>query len=153
MGADVVIEDARWEGAALPSLGERAFAAVAEHLRWDAECEAVILGCNDARIAELNGDFRGKQAATNVLSWPSVAYDGPTAQPQDTELGDIAIAFETCEREAAAQGKPFADHVSHLLVHGLLHLVGYDHETEQQAAAMEQSEREILAKLGVADPY
>jgi len=125
----------------------------------DAEAyEIAVLGCDDARIAALNGDFRAKPQATNVLSWPSAdraagAPGGRPALPAPGELGDIAIAFETCTREAAAQGKPFAAHVSHLLVHATLHLLGYDHITAQDAALMEGLEVEILATLGVPNPY
>lgn len=153
MSAEVIIEDARWQEAKLEALATAVFSAVAAHQGWGAAYGAAVLGCSDDRIAALNADFRGKHMPTNVLSWPSVDYHGPTQVAEEPELGDIAIAFETCAREAAAQGKPFAAHVSHLLVHGLLHLVGYDHQTEQQAAMMEDAEREILAKLGVPDPY
>jgi probable rRNA maturation factor len=154
MAFDVGIEDDRWSAAGLEALADRAFGAVAAAHGWgEGLYEAALLGCDDARIAALNAQFREKPAATNVLSWPALAYDAPTYLPKDPELGDIAIAYETCAREAADQGKPFEHHVSHLLVHGLLHLVGYDHETEQDAARMEAKEREILAKLGIADPY
>ncbi|WP_374395524.1 rRNA maturation RNase YbeY, partial [Tabrizicola sp.] len=101
---------------------------------------------------------------TNVLSWPSeeraaeVVGEAPDlpepGEADDPEsLGDIAIAWETCAREAEAQGKPMADHVTHLLVHGVLHLLGYDHIEEEDAALMEGLEVRILASLGVSDPY
>ena len=73
--------------------------------------------------------------------------------PQTAELGDIAISYDTCAAEAAAQGKPFADHVTHLIVHAILHLAGYDHEADADAATMEDAERSILAGLGIPDPY
>ncbi|MEL7181678.1 MAG: rRNA maturation RNase YbeY, partial [Pseudomonadota bacterium] len=120
-----------------------------------------LLACNDARIAVLNEDFRGKPRPTNVLSWPSderaAAIDGEMPAPPrpgpDNELGDIAIAFETCKREADAAGKPMRDHTLHLLVHGTLHLLGYDHERDRDATLMEGLETEILGKLGIPDPY
>lgn len=116
------------------------------------------MGCSDARIAALNADFRGKPRATNVLSWPAVEHrpHAPGARPElpETEdLGDIAIAFETCETEAQAQGKPFDDHVMHLLVHAVLHLLGYDHENDADAETMEAAERSILSTLNISDPY
>jgi len=156
---DAVLEDARWHEAGLPALAEGAARAALARLGLDpAAHEIGLLACDDARIAALNGDFRGKPAATNVLSWPSdergAARDGaPPAAPDGAELGDIAIAWETCAREAAAQGKPFADHVAHLIVHATLHLLGYDHTRPGDAALMEGLEVEILAQLGVADPY
>ena len=157
---DIMIEDSRWEDAALGPLATRAFSASFDALALSDTFEVSLLGCDDARIAGLNADFRGKPSPTNVLSWPSTDLSSQTPggapdQPDtaDPELGDIAIAYETCQREATEQQKPFEDHVSHLLVHGLLHLLGYDHENEPDAALMEGLEREILAKMGVPDPY
>ena len=88
-----------------------------------------------------------------MLSWPD--FDGPVPEPAGARLflGDIAIAYDTCRRVAEAGGIPFADHVSHLVVHGVLHLLGHDHEDDAEAEEMEAEEREILAALGVADPY
>lgn len=116
------------------------------------------MGCADARIASLNADFRGKPRSTNVLSWPAVEHlpRQPGAVPElpdEAELGDIAIAFETCVAEAQAQGKPFDHHVLHLLVHATLHLLGYDHENDPDAERMEATERAILQTLDVPDPY
>ncbi|WP_049645301.1 rRNA maturation RNase YbeY [Candidatus Rhodobacter oscarellae] len=153
MEIDVIIEAPEWREAGLEALALWAAKALAEHLGLGAGCEAVVLGCDDARITTLNGDFRDKAAPTNVLSWPSEDRDPNGSPPAGEELGDVAIAFQTCAREAADQGKPFSDHVTHLLVHGILHLLGYDHMCEKEAAEMERIEVEILAKLGVADPY
>ena len=154
---DLVIEDERWLDAGLESLADRAAVATVRHLGIDG-VEIVVMGCDDARIAALNEHFRGKGKPTNVLSWPSVEHaphpPGERPQPPETpELGDIAISFDTCEREAAAQGKPLADHVTHLLVHAILHLAGYDHEADADAETMEDAERSILAHLGIPDPY
>ena len=154
---DVICEDARWEAEGLAALAERACGAVLARAGIDG-AEIAVLGCDDRRIAELNAAFRAKPAATNVLSWPSEerGADTPGAAPRapvDLELGDIAIAWETCAREAAAAGKPLADHAFHLIVHGALHLLGYDHIDEKDAALMEGLEVEILGKAGFADPY
>ena len=122
-----------------------------------------MLACDDTQIAKLNADFRAKPTPTNVLSWPSEerAADEPGGLPQPAHpgpdgliaLGDIAIAYDTCAREAEAASKPLTDHVTHLIVHGTLHLLGYDHETEQDAALMEGLETKILGKMGLDDPY
>lgn len=153
---DTVIEDDRWEAAGLEDLAERAGRATLDWLGMDADI--VVMGCDDARIADLNADFRGKPQPTNVLSWPSVEHidHAPGAHPPrpDTdELGDIAIAFETCSREADQQGKSFDAHVTHLLVHAVLHLAGYDHQNDADAETMEAAERSILLPLGISDPY
>ncbi|MBK4215632.1 rRNA maturation RNase YbeY [Paracoccus caeni] len=156
ISTDCVIEDDRWETAGLEALAGRAVTAA---LRWhDIGGEVVVMGCDDARIAALNADFRGKPRATNVLSWPSVEHlpHEPGARPElpdEEELGDIAIAYETCEAEARAQDKPFDDHVTHLLVHATLHLLGYDHLNDADAETMESAERSILSALNIPDPY
>ncbi|ETX28388.1 rRNA maturation RNase YbeY [Roseivivax isoporae] len=165
MLTDTVIEDPRWDAAGLDRLSERAAVAALAHLGLDpAGFEIAVLGCDDARIAELNGTFRGKPQPTNVLSWPAEelfaeADGGAPARPEPggphgpAELGDIAIAYDTCLREAEIGGKPLADHVTHLVVHGTLHLLGYDHERDGDATLMETTEAAILAELGVEDPY
>lgn len=112
--------------------------------------ELSILLSDDARIRVLNRDYRGEDKPTNVLSFPA-GDEGAAGRPR--LLGDVVLALETIRREAAAQSKPLADHLSHLTVHGLLHLLGHDHETETQATAMEAFETEILRGLGIADPY
>lgn len=156
ISTDCVIEDDRWATLGLPALAESAIAAT---LSWHGiGGEVVVMGCDDARIAALNAGFRGKPRATNVLSWPSVEHapHAPGAVPglPDThELGDIAIAFDTCLAEAGAQGKPMAHHVTHLLVHATLHLLGYDHLTDADGETMEAAERSILAGLNIPDPY
>jgi probable rRNA maturation factor len=110
---------------------------------------SVLLG-DDAAIRALNRDWRGKDKATNVLSFPAGAPQ-PAGAP--LLLGDVALAYETIAREAGAQGKTLLDHTRHLLVHGVLHLLGHDHEKDDEAERMENLERTILARLGVADPY
>ncbi len=157
---DVIFEDARWEAFGLEALVQRAALAVFAELSVPGDAEICVMGCDDARIASLNADFRGKPAATNVLSWPSaergskVEGEAPRLNlgPGDG-LGDIALAYETCAVEAAEAGKPMTDHVSHLVVHGVLHLLGYDHIREGDALLMEATEVRILASLGISDPY
>jgi probable rRNA maturation factor len=104
---------------------------------------------SDAVVQGLNAQWRHKDQPTNVLSFPAPE----TVHALEKTLGDVALAYETCAREAQEQGKNLKDHATHLLVHGLLHLLGYDHEAEDDAAEMEGLEREILASLGIADPY
>lgn len=163
MPVELNIEEARW--GALQPLAERAVAGALAHLGHDpALFEVSVLACNDARIRGLNAQFRGKDKSTNVLSWPTCDLSGeaPGAMPEPPEpgtvdepeaLGDLALAYETCHREASEQGKPPADHVTHLIVHSVLHLLGYDHESEPDALLMEETEIAILAMLGIANPY
>ncbi|TPE50209.1 rRNA maturation RNase YbeY [Amaricoccus solimangrovi] len=154
---DLVIEEPRWEALGLGPLAEAAARRALEAAGLDpAAHELSLLACDDARIAELNADFRGKPKPTNVLSWPAFEGEVPAPDPEDPEplfLGDLALAYETCAREAEAGGISLADHATHLVVHGILHLLGYDHEMEDEADAMESFETKILASLGVADPY
>ena len=143
---DVLIEDPAWEAAEprAAALAEIAAAAVLQHERAGAGDIAILLA-DDARLGVLNAAFRGKPTPTNVLSFPAAA--GSDA------LGDIALAYGVCAREAAEQAKSLAHHLQHLTAHGVLHLLGYDHESDAEAEAMEARERAILAGLGVADPY
>jgi probable rRNA maturation factor len=159
MTVDCMIEDPRWTVAGLEDLAGIATAAVFDHLDLQG-FEVCIMGCDDARIAVLNADFRDKPQPTNVLSWPSdergATTDGaPPAPPDQTdpELGDIAISYDTCALEAREAGKTMADHTTHLVVHGMLHLLGYDHVRDADATLMEGLEIQILGKLGLADPY
>ncbi|MFZ1468712.1 MAG: rRNA maturation RNase YbeY [Paracoccaceae bacterium] len=162
---ETTIEDPRWHALGLPALAERAGRAVLAGLDLAViGFEIGLMGCDDARIAVLNAEFRGKPQPTNVLSWPSeeraAEYTGeipdlpqPGEADEPVSLGDIAIAYETCVREAAEQAKPVAAHVTHLIVHAVLHLLGYDHVEDEDAAVMERLEVSILASLGVPDPY
>jgi probable rRNA maturation factor len=114
--------------------------------------ELSLLLADDEAVRRLNREWRGRDKPTNVLSFPAAGDEpGPPGAP--LLLGDVALAFETVRAEAAAQGKDLAAHFRHLLVHGILHLLGHDHEEEDEAEAMERLERRILAGLGVADPY
>ena len=134
---------------------QRAIAAAAEIADADTgEAELAVMLTDDAGIRTLNNNWRGIDKPTNVLSFPALPPTGP-AGPDDAPrmLGDIAIAFETTRAEADDEQKPFDHHLSHLAVHGFLHLIGYDHEEEEDAEAMEALETEILAQLGIPDPY
>ncbi|HRF10282.1 MAG TPA: rRNA maturation RNase YbeY [Xanthobacteraceae bacterium] len=111
---------------------------------------SIVLSDNE-HIRELNKHHRGMDKPTNVLSFPAARMKTPAGTPRF--LGDIVIAYETVEREASEEAKPFEDHLSHLVVHGVLHLLGYDHEDDEEAETMESHERQILAKLGIPDPY
>jgi probable rRNA maturation factor len=113
--------------------------------------EISIVLSTDARVRTLNRDYRGKDKPTNVLSFPAVDEERMTPGP--LMLGDIVLALQTTQKEAKAENKPFKAHVAHLVVHGVLHLLGYDHEIERDALKMERMERLILADLGIADPY
>ncbi|SLN24589.1 Endoribonuclease YbeY [Falsiruegeria litorea R37] len=161
---DIAIEDDRWQDAGLEALAERATAVTLAHQGLDAEaCEISLLACDDDRIAVLNAEFRDKPTPTNVLSWPAqeLAPERPGGEPDRPEpdfmgelaVGDIAISYDTCAREAQAAGKPMDDHVTHLIVHGVLHLLGYDHIRDADATVMEALEVEILGKMGINNPY
>jgi len=125
----------------------RAFALSGAEASGPAELSVLLT--DDAGQRALNGQWRGKDTSTNVLSFPQVE---PFA-PLHGLIGDISLAYETLAREAAEMDKDFEDHFAHLLVHGLLHIIGHDHEQEAEAAHMEGLETRILAKLGIADPY
>ena len=133
----------------------RAVAAAAEIVNAGlGETELAVMLTDDAGIRTLNSNWRGIDKPTNVLSFPALPPTGPGG-PDDAPrmLGDIAIAYETTRREADDEQKPFDHHLSHLAVHGFLHLIGYDHEKDDDAETMEALEREILAQLGIPDPY
>ncbi|WP_295190852.1 rRNA maturation RNase YbeY [uncultured Brevundimonas sp.] len=141
---EIEVEAEAWTGA-LPdaeAVVERAALAALDAVQGD----IVVLLTDDAAVRELNGRFRDKDRPTNVLSFPAPENAFP-------HLGDIVLAYGVCATEAEAQGKTLADHLSHLVVHGVLHLLGRDHEDDAEAEEMEAEEREILAQIGVADPY
>jgi len=144
---DVIIESDRWPADAETTV-RRALAGAIQAATQDfAGRTLAVLLTDDAAVRRLNATWRGLDKPTNVLSFPAPANDPSGA------LGDIAIAFETTAREAEAENKPFANHLSHLAVHGFLHLIGYDHGDERQAQEMETLECRILESLGMPDPY
>lgn len=140
----------------LEELAARALDAACQTLGLDcAASEVSLLFCDDARIRDLNGEWRGKDAPTNVLSFPAVDLtpDLLVSTPLPPVLGDIVLARETIMREAELENRPVDHHLAHLIVHGFLHLLGYDHEDDDEAELMEGHERRILAGLAIADPY
>lgn len=143
---DIVVGPEQWRGH--EDILSRALAEAAEHENVDGVV-SVLLG-DDATIAGMNKEFRGKEGPTNVLSFPPAQVDPPGPA---RFLGDIALAAETIVEEAQNQGKSFDRHAAHLVVHGFLHLLGYDHENEADASRMEARETEIMRSIGVDDPY
>jgi probable rRNA maturation factor len=134
---------------------QRAIAAAAETVDADvADAELAVMLTDDSGIRTLNSNWRGVDKPTNVLSFPALQPAGGHGDDDAPRmLGDIAIAYQTMRREADDEQKPFDHHLSHLAVHGFLHLIGYDHENDDDAEAMETLEQEILAQLGIPDPY
>ena len=163
---DLIVEDDRWRQA-LPELEAVAVEAAAMAVGGagvGVGCEVSILACDDAAIAGLNRQFRQKDGPTNVLSWPSedlspgrpggapgLPEPGPSGPP--VFLGDLALALETCRAEAESADIPLKFHVRHLILHGCLHLLGYDHVADEDAALMEGIESRLLTKAGYPDPY
>nr|WP_295235309.1 rRNA maturation RNase YbeY [uncultured Brevundimonas sp.] len=141
---EIEVEAEAWTGA-LPDV-EAVVERAAQAALGTVEGDIVVLLTDDAAVRELNGRFRDKDRPTNVLSFPAPENAFP-------HLGDIVLAYGVCATEAEAQGKTLADHLSHLVVHGVLHLLGRDHEDDAEAEEMEAEERDILAQIGVADPY
>jgi len=117
------------------------------------DAELAIMLTDDTGIRTLNSNWRGIDKPTNVLSFPALQPAAGAPDDAPPMLGDIAIAYETMRREADEEQKPFDHHLSHLAVHGFLHLIGYDHEKDDDAETMESLEQEILAQLGIPDPY
>ena len=158
---DVIVEHAGWEKAIaepVPLLRRAAKAALAVARRDRRGTKARSVGIavaliDDRAMRKLNRAYRGKDKPTNVLSFPASETEARGRPGKRQALGDIAIALGTLRREAEAQGKTLADHLAHLMVHAVLHLLGYDHESKTEAEHMESLERRALAGLGIADPY
>jgi len=154
--SDVLIVAECWQAESdAEAVIHRAIAAAAEIANADhGEAELAVMLTDDDGIRTLNSNWRGIDKPTNVLSFPALPPTGPRG-PDDAPrmLGDIAIAYQTTRKEADDEQKPFEHHLSHLAVHGYLHLIGYDHENDADADIMEGLETEILAQLGIPDPY
>jgi len=150
---DIMVEAGNWpDEAALEGLVRKSVEAAWANLGLkSATSELSVVFTDDASIQTLNAEWRGKDKPTNVLSFPAFPVKAG-AQPGPM-LGDIIIARETVEREAREEDKPLENHLAHLVVHGFLHLLGYDHETDAEADVMEGREREILHALAIPDPY
>ena len=161
MSIDVVIEDTRWKTLDLTQIANHAFFETLSLLNLQPKSfECCILACNSKKIKQLNNKFRGKNCPTNVLSFPASLENyeekrtlTPTEPNTPYELGDIAIAFEICKEEAINSKMKFENHIYHLIIHSVLHLLGFNHEEEKNAAKMEKIEVQVLAKLGINNPY
>ena len=161
MAVDVIIEDARWKTLDLTRIANHAFFETLFLLDLHHESFACcVLACDNKHIKQLNNKFRGKNCPTNVLSFP-ISLENyemkstlkPTEANNPHELGDIAIAFEICKKEATDSQVKFEHHVYHLIIHSVLHLLGFDHDEEKNASKMEKIEVQVLAKLGINNPY
>ncbi|WP_296742947.1 rRNA maturation RNase YbeY [Mesorhizobium sp.] len=149
---DIFVEAGDWPvEAELTRLVDQAVAAAFAETGISGTSELSIVFSDDAHIRILNAEWRDKDKPTNVLSFP--AFPSPKGGPLPPMLGDIVLASETVAREAALEEKPLGNHISHLVIHGLLHLLGYDHETDAEAEEMEATERKALARLAIPDPY
>ncbi len=158
LDVDVSRAGGAWEGDAEEIATRVAQVVFEHHADFENEDAGGVAGLNilladDAFVQTLNRKFRGRDTPTNVLSFPHGPGQTERLLGAARPLGDIALACETLGSEAKTQGKTFNDHLAHLVVHGVLHLLGYDHEIEAEALAMEACERAILARLGIADPY
>lgn len=159
LALDVSVADDGWRGAVqapeqiVRRAAEAAYGAGAEHGARPAEAAVRLTG--DAEVRSLNRDYRGKDRPANVLSFPALDADDRARLPDDAPmlLGDVVVALETTLSEAEAEAKAPADHLSHLVVHGMLHLLGHDHELDAEARMMERLEVRVLAGLGIGDPY
>ncbi|MDH6231008.1 putative rRNA maturation factor [Mesorhizobium soli] len=151
---DLMIEAGNWPSEEeLEALAQRAVGAALAETGADAPMgtELSLVFSDDAHIQVLNAEWRGKDKPTNVLSFP--AFPTKPGQPLPPMMGDIILAAETVDREAALEGKLREHHITHLVIHGFLHLMGYDHETDAEAEEMEGLERRALARLAIPDPY
>lgn len=150
---DITVESSGWDDEQiLYNITEKALKTTIHHLSLEnVVSEVSMLFTDDQHMAQINAKWRGKNKSTNVLSFP--AFPLKIGQIPGPMLGDIIIARETVLLEAKREGKLFQDHLTHMIVHGVLHLLGYDHETDDEAHHMEKLEREILQKLSIQDPY
>lgn len=150
---DIAIENHEWDDEKmLYNITEKALTTTMRHLSLEnIVSEVSLLFTDDKHMAQINAQWRGKNKPTNVLSFP--AFPLKIGQIPGPMLGDIIIARETVLFEAEKEGKLFQDHLTHMIVHGVLHLLGYNHETDDEAHHMEKLEREILQKLSIKDPY
>ena len=165
--ANIVRKDDRWKKLPLKKMAVTSLnLIVADVLQKNNDFEISILATNDPEVINLNNNFRGYNSPTNILSWPERRYERkkPGLFPQPVSkshiysdglnfLGNLAISFDRCSIEAAEGNLAFEDHLYHLLIHGCLHLVGFDHENELDAELMEDIEKKLLSKLGIENPY
>lgn len=156
---DISVQDPEWETLGnVKAIVEKAARltltnAILPKFALDRDFEVSIVLANDELVQVLNREYRDKDKPTNVLTFASLDAEEPMTTEGVLNLGDVILAYQTIERESQEQGKFLLDHVNHLTVHGVLHLLGYDHETEDEATDMETLEIRILEKLGVQNPY
>ncbi|WP_332065350.1 rRNA maturation RNase YbeY [Bartonella sp. CB189] len=150
---DITVKGSGWyDKKTLYDITEKALTATMHHLSLEnIVSEISLLFTDDKHMTQINTKWRNKNESTNVLSFP--AFPLKAGSPPGPMLGDIIIARETVVREAIKEGKSFQNHLTHMIVHGVLHLLGYDHEKDYEAIQMEEIEREILHKLSIEDPY
>ncbi|EJF75434.1 rRNA maturation RNase YbeY [Bartonella alsatica] len=150
---DIIVEDTGWDDEQmLYNISEKALTTTMHHLSLEnIASEVSLLFTDDKHMTQINAQWRNKNISTNVLSFP--AFPLKVGQTPGLMLGDIIIARETVLFEAKKEGKLFQDHLTHMIVHGVLHLLGYNHETDDEAHQMEKLEREILQELSIKDPY
>jgi probable rRNA maturation factor len=149
-GIDIQVQSPLWDAQPLAGQTVRDAIAAAAAALANSSADVSIVLSDDAAVRLLNRDWRGIDKPTNVLSFPAAK---PDAERPPALLGDVIVAYETIAREAAEDAKPFLHHLAHIVVHGYLHLLGYDHQTDSEAGAMERLERDILSLLRIADPY
>jgi probable rRNA maturation factor len=147
---DIQVQSPLWAAQPLAAQTARGAITAAAAALATPDGEVSIVLTDDASIQKLNRDWRGIDQPTNVLSFPAAKT---AAQGPSPLLGDVIVAYETIKREAAEEAKPFQHHLAHIVVHGYLHLLGYDHQIDSEAGAMEKLERDILSRLRIADPY
>jgi probable rRNA maturation factor len=155
LNVDVLVDSKNWKNAAAEAVVRRAVVHAAAMLSASPAELAIVL-TDDSKMRALNRTWRGIDASTNVLSFPAIRRGVRHANKQrlsERHLGDIVLAYETVRREALDENKPLADHLAHLAVHGFLHLLGYDHESDKDARKMQGIERAILRQLAIPDPY
>jgi probable rRNA maturation factor len=156
---DIAVNEPAWRKAGIdidalfPDVAGRALSAARVPALKDKDAEISVVLTNDAEIKTLNHDYRDKDKPTNVLSFPLMDINSGAPLGDPVALGDVVFAYETIAREAKEQDKSFVDHLTHLLIHGVLHLVGYDHIADQEAEIMEKLEIHILKGLGIENPY
>lgn len=153
---DVIIAEPRWQMINLPLIASSACTAALNYANAQPnDWEVALLACSDQRIAELNFQFRNRNQSTNVLSWPAANDLEHTYCDHSggVHLGDIALAWETCSAEASAYNSTMVAHVSHLIVHACLHLLGFSHYTDEETTEMQFVEAKALASIGITSPY
>ena len=154
----LVTEYSDWDDKSFEQIAHSVAIVTNESIDLPENAKVAVLLCDDAKIKSLNKKFRGNPYPTNILSWPNknLVADMPGQKPKlasDPDLGNIAIAYQLCFAEADSAHIALNDYLAHLLVHGTLHLLGYDHIEDTDAVIMETIEIDILAKLGISDPY